>query len=177
MRPFQWFLEWPKWISHEKVMSPRSWWRTYHYGLHKNIGISYYMVMFKVHYRLSQCLGTFHYFSPFLVFSNDLSSNPNRDRMQKLCPKEFDVPTYHFNVHNTICIWYFRAMLRVHFAWTHGVILSLNFSSWWDISNSILSDPTKDHLQKLCPHEGYVPNYNFGVDKMVDIYYSRVILW
>ena len=36
-----------------------------------------------------------YHFTPRRDLSNGLSNDPNRDRMQKLCPWEFEVPTYH----------------------------------------------------------------------------------
>lgn len=40
-----------------------------------------------------------HYCNPQLDLSNRLPSTPNRDRMQKLRPKEVDVSTSHLETH------------------------------------------------------------------------------
>ena len=46
----------------------------------------------------------FHYSSPHQDLFNDLSSDPNKDRMQMLRTWEVDVPTHHFKVHQTISV-------------------------------------------------------------------------
>ena len=50
-----------------------------------------------VHYRLRNGLDTFHYFFPLWDLSNSLLSDPNGYRMQKLFPKQVDVPSYYFH--------------------------------------------------------------------------------
>ena len=59
---------------------------TYYFGVHKIVGVSSRMVMFRVQVGRRNGVDTFHYFPPQRVLSNDLSSNPNGDSMQNLRP-------------------------------------------------------------------------------------------
>ena len=44
------------------------------------------------------------------------------------------------------------------------------------LSNGLLSDPNKDRMQNLCPSEVGLPIYHFGVNKIVGVSSSRVVL-
>lgn len=68
----------------------------YHFEDHKIIGVLYYMVMLSVYYIQCHSVAHFHYCTPAQYLSNYLSSNPNEDRMQTLCPCKVGIPTYHF---------------------------------------------------------------------------------
>ena len=57
-------------------------------------------------------LGLFHYCTPRWDLSNGLSSNPNGDHMQKLCPQEVGIPTYHFGARKIVGISSSRVMFR-----------------------------------------------------------------
>ena len=45
---------------------------------------------------------------------NGLSSEPNRDPMQNVCPWEVDIPTYHFKVHKIVCVSSSSVIFRAH---------------------------------------------------------------
>ena len=95
--------------------------------------------------------------------------------MLKLPPHEFDVPTYHFNVHMTIGISYIELMFRVHNIQRNGVGPSNYFSPLEELSNGLLSDPNGYHMQMLRPQEVDVPTYHFMVHKIVEISSCRVM--
>ena len=56
-----------------------------------------------------------HYSTPRRDLSNGLLSDPNRNRMQKLHPREVDIPTYHFKAHKNIGISSSRVMFGTYF--------------------------------------------------------------
>lgn len=60
--------------------------RTYQFGIHKYVGVPSSSVIFRVHYSIIDGVGPFNYCNPRQGHSNDLSSNPNIDSMQKLLP-------------------------------------------------------------------------------------------
>jgi hypothetical protein len=60
-------------------------------------------------------LGPFYYCTPRKDLSNGLSSDPNKDHMQKLLPQEVGIPTYHFGAHKTVGVSSSRVLFRVFF--------------------------------------------------------------
>ena len=66
-----------------------------------------------LHHSKQQSVGSFHYYTPQGDLFNDLSSDPNKDRMQKFHHQEVDIPTYHFGAHKTIGISSSRVLSRV----------------------------------------------------------------
>jgi hypothetical protein len=64
---------------------------------------------------LLACIGLFRMCTPWLDLSNLVSSAPNKDRMQKLCPREVDISTTPIGAHKPFGIsssglgfWMFR---------------------------------------------------------------------
>ena len=47
--------------------------------------------------------------------SINLSSDPNKGSMEKLCTQEVDIPTYHLRVHKTIGVSNYRLMFIIHY--------------------------------------------------------------
>lgn len=119
--------------------------------VHKTLGISSSRIMSSVNLILLHGVGSFHYFFPWRVLSNSLSSNPNKNRMQKLRPHEIVVPTYHFRIHKNIRIIYNMAMFRVHHSWIHGVGHFHYCVLWHELSNNLWSDPNGDCMKTLHP--------------------------
>ena len=85
---------------------------TYHFRVQINFGI---------HNIQWNGLEPFHYYDAQQDISNNLLSDPNGDRMQKLCALEIDVPTYHFMVHKMVSILSYNFMFSVHLTQMNGV--------------------------------------------------------
>lgn len=85
---------------------------TYHIRVHKTIRVSYCRVIFSVHHTQNHGVVPIHYFTLHWGLSSSLLINPCKDGMQKLRPRELDIPTYHFRVHKNVgissCIVIFR---------------------------------------------------------------------
>ena len=62
---------------------------------------------------IASSLGQVYYCTPWWDLSNNLSSDQNRDHMQKLCPWEVGISTYHFGAHKTIGVSSSRVLFRV----------------------------------------------------------------
>ena len=62
-------------------------------------------------YENSDSTFAFKHCTPRGDLSNGLSSDPNRDRMQKLCPQEVGLPIYHFGVNKTVGVSTSRVVL------------------------------------------------------------------
>lgn len=60
--------------------------RTYHASVHKSVGVSCSMIIFRVHNRQRNCVGPFHYWTPCQDLSKGPSSNPNGDYQKMLVP-------------------------------------------------------------------------------------------
>ena len=61
----------------------------------------------------------FRHCTPWRDLSNGLLSEPNRDRMQKLCPREVGLPIYHFEVNKIVGVSSFRVELG--FSYFHSL--------------------------------------------------------
>lgn len=94
---------------------------TYHFGLHQTIGVSSYMVMFRVHSRQGHAIGPFHYNYPRKYLSNSLSSHPNEYFMQKLCPQDVYLGTYYFGVHKKFRVSSPRFIFNINYSQKHKV--------------------------------------------------------
>lgn len=57
-----------------------------------------------------------------------------------------------------------------------GVGPSNYCSPRWDISNSLLTNPNGDSIQKLQPQETDVPTYHFYVNKTIGVWFSRFMV-
>ena len=80
---------------------------TYYVGVQKLACVSYVRVMFRKNPSKINFLGPFSYCVPWQGLSKGFLIDPNRDRMESLCPQEVDVPTYHFKVHKTIIVLFY----------------------------------------------------------------------
>ena len=60
-------------------------------------------------------LGPIRYCTPQRDVSNGLLRNLNEDHMQKLCPREVDIPTYHFEARITVGVSSSRVLFGVSF--------------------------------------------------------------
>lgn len=87
---------------------------TYHFVVHKNVGVSYSKVIFRVCSNKRHGIGTLQYFTPPRYLSNCLLSEQNGYRMQTLCPLNVHVATFHSRVHKIIGISYSIVTFRVH---------------------------------------------------------------
>ena len=147
----------------------------YCFRLNNFLGKSSYKVMFRIHYTWRHGVCPFHCSSPQWDLLSDLSRNPNGDRMQKLCPMEVDIATYHIEVPKIIGVLSSRVMFRVHDSWSDHVVPFNYFSSLQDLYSSLLifqngyhntfhycgpqrelyndpsSDQKGDRIHKLCP--------------------------
>ena len=107
--------------------------------------------------------------------------------MQTLCPKEVDVPAYHFVVHKTIGFSSSSVIFIIHcIQWNHvghfhyygpwrdlyndlSSIVELHFHYFLPqryLSNGLLSSPNKDCMQMLRPWEVDIPSYHIGDQKI-----------
>lgn len=109
---------------------------SYHFKVNKTLGVSFYR----------NSLVPFPYCSLHKYLSNGLSSDLNLDRMKKLCPREVDIPTYHFCIHKPISVSSYRVMSRVYFRLRYHVGHFLYCSPWWNLCPS--SDTNKHHMLK-----------------------------
>lgn len=87
---------------------------SYHFGVNKDVGVAYYIVMLITQQIQIHSVVHFHYYIPQKYFSNGLYNEPNKDRMKKLRSWEVDVPTYCFRVHKNVIISSSRIILRLH---------------------------------------------------------------
>jgi hypothetical protein len=148
--------------------------QTYLSRVHKTIVLSYSMVMFMVHHLQIHGLVPFYYWGPQRDLSNSLLSDPNRDFIQKLFAQEFDLPTYNFDIKKIDVIYYSMVMFRVHYIQIHGVTSSHYCATWWDLSNTLSSNPNRDRMQMFFLGEVGVPTYHFGFQKTIEVSYFRV---
>ena len=95
--------------------------------------------------------------------------------MQKLCQRESNAWAYYFRFQKIVGVSYYRVILSVHYILRHREVPLHYFTSWQGHSNDLLSDPNRDHMQKLCPRELEVETYHFGVNKFVGISHPRFI--
>lgn len=72
---------------------------TYHFGVHKTIGILSSWFMYRIQRSERHGVEPFKNCGPWWYLSSNLLGDPNKDCMQKLHPREDNVPTYHFTVH------------------------------------------------------------------------------
>ena len=77
----------------------------------------------------------------------------NKDRMQKQCPQEVDVPTYHFVVHKTICTSSSRVMVLVHSKQMNYVVPFNYCITQWYLSNNLFNNPNGECMETLHPQE------------------------
>lgn len=78
--------------------------RTYYFGIQHNVGESYYSVIFRVYHIQRHGLLHFKYCGPRPYLLKSLLRDPNEYYMQQFCPQIVYVPTYQFQVNNTIAI-------------------------------------------------------------------------
>jgi hypothetical protein len=156
-------------------MSSRSWRKILPLQGSQNYSCFISRVMFNVQCSQRNCVGSFHYFTPWQDHPNGISSDPEIDHMKKLHQSEFDVPTYHFGVDKTIGFSSYKVMFIVHYSLRNGIEPIYYFSPWWALSNILPSDPNGDHMQKLCHREYDVPTYHIWVNKIIGVSSSRVM--
>lgn len=126
---------------------------TYHFRVHKTVGVSYSRFMFKVHCIYMNGVHHFHYWDLSLNLLNSLLRDQKKYCMQKLCPWQVDVPTYDFGVHKAIVLTYSRIMFRVHHMQRHGVGYFKYSSPWRELSNSLLTNPNGDQTKRYIPRK------------------------
>lgn len=148
---------------------------TYKFGVHKTIGVLYFMVIIIVRLKQRHGVRNFNYCFLEWDLSNRLLNNPNGNHMQNIHPWGVYVPTYHFWVKKTIDVSYTTIVFRVDHTRRLGVGPFYYFTPWWELSNVFSSDPNGDLMQKLCSPEVVVPTWNFGVHKIVGVSSTSVI--
>lgn len=131
--------------------------------------------MFLVNLSIIHDLCPLYYCSLWWNLSNGLMINPNEDRMQNICPRKVDVPTYDFTVKKTIGISSNNIMFRLYCRWSNGVGPLHYCATQWDLFNGLLSDPKKDYMQKLCLGNVDIPTCLLVVHKNIDVSYYRVM--
>ena len=89
--------------------------------------------------------------------------------MQNLHPRGVDIPIYHFKVHKTIVISYYRVILSLKCIQRNGVGSLFCVSPQQYLSKGLLSDPIKDHMKTLHPRKVDIPTYHFVVIKNLGI--------
>jgi hypothetical protein len=114
---------------------------SYHFEVHKIVIISFSGVMFRVHLSESNSVCTFNHCVPWWYLSNGLLRAPNIDHMQKIHPREVDIPLYHLRVHNTICVSSSRVIFMLHSSWRHYLGPYYYFTHCKNLSNILLHDP------------------------------------
>lgn len=95
---------------------------TYDFRVQKIVDASYYSVMFRVNSIYRNGVWPFHYHVSQWKIQNNLVSDWNKDRMQKVRTREVDVQTYHINVYKIVGFSYYRVMFRVHYIQIKGVV-------------------------------------------------------
>ena len=118
----------------------------------------------------------FLYCTPWQVLFNDISSDRNENCMQKLHPCKLGIPTYHFGVHKTIGVSYSSIKFRVHHSLSYGVIPCHYCTPWQGLSNNLLSNPNRNHVETLCPQRFDVANYYFRFTKLFVFHLLRSCL-
>ena len=106
---------------------------------------------------------------------NDLSSDPNKDHMQKWFPWEVEVLAYHIDIHKIVGVSYSSIMIRVHLFQIQCVVPFYYFSSWWDLSNGLVRNQNGDRMEKLCHNEVDVLAYYFRVHRTLLVSSSSFI--
>jgi hypothetical protein len=124
----------------------------------------------KVQYIWIHGVGSFHYFTPQWDITDDLSSDLDGDYMQKIHPREVDVPTYHFEVNKNVIILSDMVMFRVHHGLKHVLFPFHYFTPRWYLSNDLSSNPNRDRMQKLRHWEVDVPTYHLGDQRTIGDY-------
>lgn len=89
--------------------------------------------------------------------------------MQKLHPREVNVPTYYFGVHKTLGILSTRVIFRVQHRQIHGVTPFHYCASLLDLSNGLLSNLNEDHMQKFFLGEVDLPTYLFVFNTTIGV--------
>ena len=107
---------------------------------------------------------------------NGILSDWKIDHMQKLHPKEFDIPTYHFGVHKIFRISSSKVMFMVENILRHGLGPFNYYYPQWNLLNSLLNVQNRDCMKMLQSQEVDVSTYHCWVSKVVVSSYSKVII-
>ena len=106
-----------------------------------------------LHHIQTEGVFPFRYCTSQWYFSNGLLSTPNKDHMQKLCPREDDIPTYYFRVHKIVGFSSSRVMFRVSLyeLCYKGLWTLCNAHLWMSIADtSLLRDKLPPFKQVFC---------------------------
>ena len=148
---------------------------TYHFGVNKYVVVSTSRVMFRAHYSQRHCVRKFQYFSLLWELSNSISIDPNAYHIQKLCPKDVDIETYHFGVHKTVCVSSSYVIVRVNYRIRNCIDPLHYFSPSHILSNSLFRNPNIDYILMFYPKKVEVPSLHFKVHKNIVVSPYRVM--
>lgn len=97
-------------------------------------------------------------------------NNENGEHMKTLRPEEVYIPTSHFDIHKKVGVSSYRVIFIVQLGWKN-VLFHFHYSTHGKyLSNSLLSNPHKDLIQKFHPWEINGPTYHFGVHKTISVH-------